>query len=209
VIKLHHLNNSRSQRILWLLEELGLDYEIVNYQRDPVTRLAPPELKKVHPLGKSPVITDGETTVAESGAIVEYLIRKYGKGKFMPAENSPDFVKYLHWMHFAEGSAMLPLLLLLYVSRLGDAGAPLHPRIMSEIANHLSYMNAELGSKAFFVGNELTGADIQLSFVVEAAAARSEFLKDYPNLKRYIDAIHARPAYRRGVERGGPYQLGR
>jgi glutathione S-transferase len=209
VIKLHHLNNSRSQRILWLLEELGLDYEIVNYQRDPVTRLAPPELKKVHPLGKSPVITDGETTVAESGAIVEYLIRKYGKGKFMPAENSPDFVKYLHWMHFAEGSAMLPLLLLLYVSRLGEAGAPLHPRIMSEIANHLSYMNAVLGDKSFFVGNELTGADIQLSFVVEAAAARGEFLKDYPNLKRYIDAIHARPAYRRGVERGGPYQLGR
>jgi glutathione S-transferase len=209
VIKVHHLNNSRSQRILWLLEELGLDYEIVNYQRDATTRLAPPELKKVHPLGKSPVITDGNTTVAESGAIVEYLIRKYGKGRLMPAESSPDYVKYLQWLHFAEGSAMLPLLLLLYVGRLGEAGAPLHPRIMSEIDNHLSYMNAELGSKPFFMGNELTGADFQLIFVVEAAGARGDFLGKYPNLKRYADAIHARPAYRKAVDKGGPYQLGR
>lgn len=209
MIKVHHLNNSRSQRILWLLEELGVDYEIVPYQRDATTRLAPPELKKVHPLGKSPVITDGDLTVAESGAIVDYLIRKYGKGRFMPAENTTDFVKYTQWLHFAEGSAMLPLLLLLYVGRLGEAGAPLHPRIMSEIDNHLSYMNAELGDKPFFMGEEPSGADIQLSFVVEAAGARGEVLSRYPNLKRYIQSIQARPAYRRAVERGGPYQLGR
>ncbi len=209
MIRVHHLNNSRSQRILWLLEELGLDYEIVNYQRDATTRLAPPELKKVHPLGKSPVITDGAMTVAESGAIVDYLIRKYGKGKLMPAPNSPEYEKYNQWLHFAEGSAMLPLLLLLYVGRLGEAGAPLHPRIMSEIANHLGYMNAELGSKPFFMGNELTGADIQLSFVVEAAGTRGDFMNAYPNLKRFADAIHARPAYKKAVERGGVYELGR
>ncbi len=209
MIKVHHLNNSRSQRILWLLEELGVDYEVVPYQRDATTRLAPPELKKVHPLGKSPVVTDGELTVAESGAIVDYLIRKYGKGRFMPAENNADFVTYTQWLHFAEGSAMLPLLLLLYVGRLGEAGAPLHPRIMSEIDNHLGYMNAALGDKPFFMGQDLTGADIQLSFVVEAAGARGDFLARYPNLKRYAQSIQARPAYRRAIERGGPYQLGR
>jgi glutathione S-transferase len=209
MIKVHHLNNSRSQRILWLLEELGLDYEIVNYQRDATTRLAPPALKKVHPLGKSPVITDGDVTVAESGAIVDYLIRKYGKGKLMPAPNSPAYEKYNQWLHFAEGSAMLPLLLALYVGRLGEAGAPLQPRIQSEIANHLGYMNAELGDKPFFMGNELTGADIQLSFVVEATGARGDFLKHFANLKRFADTIHARPAYRKAIERGGPYELGR
>jgi len=209
MIKVHHLNNSRSQRILWLLEELKLDYEIVHYKRDATTRLAPPELKAVHPLGKSPVITDGKLTVAESGAIVEYLIRTYGKGRMMPAEKGEDFVSYLHWMHFAEGSAMLPLLLMLYVGRLGEAGAPLHPRIESEVANHLGYMERELGSKNFFVGNDLTGADIQLVFVLEAANARAGFLKTYPNLSRYLAAMQARPAYKKGLERGGPYELGR
>ena len=209
MIKVHHLNNSRSQRILWLLEELKLDYEIVHYKRDATTRLAPPELKAVHPLGKSPVITDGKLTVAESGAIVEYLIRTYGKGRMMPAEKGEDFVSYLHWMHFAEGSAMLPLLLMLYVGRLGEAGAPLHPRIESEVANHLGYMERELGSKNFFVGNDLTGADIQLVFVLEAANARAGFLKTYSNLSRYLAAMQARPAYKKGLERGGPYELGR
>ena len=209
MIKVHHLNNSRSQRILWLLEELKLDYEIVHYKRDATTRLAPPELKAVHPLGKSPVITDGKLSVAESGAIVEYLIRTYGKGRMMPAEKGEDFVSYLHWMHFAEGSAMLPLLLMLYVGRLGEAGAPLHPRIESEVANHLGYMERELGSKNFFVGNDLTGADIQLVFVLEAANARAGFLKTYSNLSRYLAAMQARPAYKKGLERGGPYELGR
>jgi glutathione S-transferase len=206
MLKVHHLNNSRSQRILWLLEELGTPYEIVHYKRDATTRLAPPELKAVHPLGKSPVVTDGRLTVAESGAIVEYLIRTYGKGRFMPKEGTEDFVRYLHWMHFAEGSAMLPMLLALYVGFLGDAGAPLRPRIDSEIANHLGYMEKEIGSKSYFVGNDLTGADIQLSFVLEAGNARRG-LQNYPNLTRYLAGLHARPAYKRGLEKGGPYQL--
>lgn len=207
MIKVHHLNNSRSQRILWLLEELGRDYEIIHYQRDPVTRLAPPALKAVHPLGKSPVITDGDLVVAESGAIIEYLVRKYGDGRLAPALDSPDYIKYLQWMHFAEGSAMLPLLLALYVGRLGDAGAPLKPRISGEIDNHLAYMDAELVQRDFLLGSALSAADIQVSFVVEVADARN-LLDDYANLSRYAERIHARPAYIRALERGGPYRLG-
>lgn len=206
MLKVHHLNNSRSQRILWLLEELGTPYEIVHYKRDATTRLAPPELKAVHPLGKSPVVTDGKLTVAESGAIVEYLIRTYGKGRFMPKEGTEDFVRYLHWMHFAEGSAMLPMLLALYVGFLGEAGAPLRPRIDSEIANYLGYMEKEIGAKNFMVGNELTGADIQLSFVLEAGNARRG-LERYPNLTRYLASLHARPGYKRALDKGGPYEL--
>lgn len=208
MIKVHHLNNSRSQRILWLLEELNVPYEIVNYQRDAVTRLAPPELKAIHPLGKSPVITDGNVTVAESGAIVEYIIRVHGKGRMAPDLKTEDGVRYLHFMHFAEGSAMLPLMLGLYVGMLGEAGAPLAPRIDSEIKNHLGYLEKEIAGREFFVGKELTGADVQLTFVFEAAAARGR-LKDYPNLNKYLERMHARPAYKRAVERGGPYQLGR
>ncbi len=160
MLKVHHLNNSRSQRILWLLEEMGTPYEIVKYQRMQPVPLAPPELKAVHPLGKSPVIEDGDVKIAESGAIVEYLIEKYGKGKFKPAEGSPDHWKYIEWMHFAEGSAMLPLLMALYTGMLGDAAMMLKPRVDSEIANHLSYMEEAIKGREFFVGNELTGADI-------------------------------------------------
>lgn len=207
MITVHHLNNSRSQRILWLLEELGLDYGIVGYDRDATTNLAPDSLKKVHPLGKSPVVTDDGTTIAESGAIVEYLIRKYGRG-LMPAEGSPDFVPYLHWMHYAEGSAMLPLMLSLYVMRLGDAGAPLHPRIESETKNHFGYVEKALGERDFFVGDSLTGADIQMSFPLEAAKSLG-LLADFPNLNRYLAAIHERPAYKRGIEKGGRYDLGK
>ena len=144
MLTLHHLNNSRSQRILWLLEELGTPYEMKRYQRNAATRLAPPELTAVHPLGKSPVITDGEVRIAESGAIVDYIIRRYGKGAMMPALGSPDYETYNEWLHYAEGSAMLPLMLNLYVSRLKEAGAPLHPRIDSEIANHLGYIDGAL-----------------------------------------------------------------
>lgn len=207
MITVHHLNNSRSQRILWLLEELGLDYEIASYKRDATTNLAPDALTKIHPLGKSPVITDSGTPIAESGAIVEYLIRKYGKGKFMPAENAADFVPWLHWMHYAEGSAMLPVMLTMYTMRLGEAAAPLRPRIESEIANHFGYMDKALGTKDFFVGEALTGADFQIVFVLEAARTLG-LMKPYANLNRYLDAIHARPAYKRGVERGGRYDLG-
>jgi glutathione S-transferase len=204
MLTVHHLNNSRSQRILWLLEELGTPYEIVKYQRMEPIPLAPPELKRVHPLGKSPVITDGGKTIAESGAIVDYILETYGKGRMRPRPGTDDYWKYVEWMHFAEGSAMLPLLLALYAGWLGDAAAVLRPRIDSEIENHFSYMEARLAGRDFFVGNDLTGADIQLLFVLEAAGQR---LAPYPALCAYRDRMHGRPAYRRAIERGGPYQL--
>ena len=204
MLKVHHLNNSRSQRILWLLEELGQPYEIVHYTRMSPIPLAPPELKAVHPLGKSPVITDGDRTIAESGAIVEYLIDTYGGGKLKPATGSGDYWSYIEWLHYAEGSAMLPLLLALYTGMLGEAGAALKPRVDSEIDNNLSYMENALGGRDFFVGGELTGADIQLLFVLEAAGAR---LEPYPNLVKYRARMQDRPAYRRGIEKGGPYAL--
>ena len=204
MLKVHHLNNSRSQRILWLLEELGAPYEIVHYTRMSSVPLAPPELKAVHPLGKSPVITDGSKTIAESGAIVEYLIDTYGNGKLKPKQGSDEYWKYVEWMHYGEGSAMLPLLLALYTNMLGEAAAALKPRVDGEIANNLSYMEAALGSRQFFVGQDLTGADIQLLFVLEAAGAR---LEPYPNLVKYRARMQDRPAYKRGIEKGGPYAL--
>jgi glutathione S-transferase len=204
MLTVHHLNNSRSQRILWLLEELGTPYEIVKYRRMEPIPLAPPELKEVHPLGKSPVITDGGKTIAESGAIVEYLIDKYGNGRLRPKPGTDDYWKYVEWMHYAEGSAMLPLLLALYSGLLGDAAAMLRPRIDSEIASNLSYMETALDGRNFFVGTDLTGADIQLLFVLEAAGDR---LQPHPALVAYRDRMHARPAYQRGIEKGGPYQL--
>ncbi len=208
MITLHHLNDSRSQRVLWLLEELGLDYELVPYQRDSVTNFAPPELKKVHPLGKSPVIVDGKLVIAESATIVEYLARKYGKGALAPEQDidSQDYIDYLHWMHFAEGSGMLPLLLRLYVSRLGEAGQPLFQRIDSELTNHFAYMSGALGDSDWFVANRFSAADIQLSFVIEAGAMRGP-VADYPNLVRYKERFRARPAYQRALERGGPYKF--
>jgi glutathione S-transferase len=210
MIEVHHLNNSRSQRILWLLEELGLEYDIVRYQRDPVTRLAPPAIKAVHPLGKSPVICDGSMVVAESGAIVEYLVGKYGDGRLAPKTDytSADYVAYLQWLHFAEGSAMVPLLLKLYVGRLKEAGAPLAPRIESELKNHFDYMSGALGDRDYFVGNSFSAADIQLSFVLDAGGSRGP-LKDYPNLVQLDARLRARPAYQRAIERGGPYEVGR
>jgi glutathione S-transferase len=204
MLKLHHLNNSRSQRILWLLEELGTPYELVKYQRMTPVPLAPPELKGVHPLGKSPVIEDGAIKIAESGAEVEYIIDTHGKGKLKPKTGTKEYWQYIEWMHFAEGSAMLPLMLALYTSMLGDGAAPLKPRVDSEIDNHLSYMNTSLGGNDFFVANTLTGADIMLIFVCEAAGPR---LAPYTNLVRYRDAIHARPAYKRSIEKGGEYGL--
>jgi glutathione S-transferase len=168
--------------------------------------VAPPELKQVHPLGKSPVITDGATTVAESGAIVEYLLEKYGNGRMRPAPGSPDHVGYVQWLHYAEGSAMLPLLLALYANLLGDGAAPLRPYIDGEIAKQLAYIESSLGEREFLVGDGLTGADVQISFVLEAAAA-GDRLKPHPGLTRYLDRLHARPAYRRALEKGGPYQL--
>ena len=210
MLTLHHLNDSRSQRVLWLLEELGLPYEIKHYQRNAETRLAPPELAKIHPLGKSPVITDGDTTIAESGAIVDYIIRRYGQGKdkpaMMPALGSADYEAYNEWMHYSEGSAMLPLLLNLYVGRLKEAGAPLHPRIDSELANHLGYVDGALKGREFFIGPSLTGADIQMSFVGEMAKVFGK-LDPYPNLAAWLGRMHARPAFQRSIEKGGPYRF--
>lgn len=208
MIKVHHLNNSRSHRVLWLLEELGTPYEIVPYKRDAMTRLAPPELKKVHPLGKSPVITDGDRVVAESGAIIEYLTKTYGKGKFWPADSAANWVTHTHWMHFAEGSAMLPFLLALYTGMLGEIAAPLKPRIESEIANHLAYMDGALAGRDYFAGNEFTAADIQMSFILEIAD-RSDRLKDFPRLAGLLKRLRERPAYKRAIEKGGPLELTR
>jgi glutathione S-transferase len=207
MITVHHLNNSRSQRILWLLEELAAPYEIKKYQRDPVTNLAPPQLKAIHPLGKSPVITDGEVVLIESGAIGEYLVTKYGQGRLVPDQNSPNWVRYLQWMHYAEGSAMLPLMLALYAGRLGAAAEPLQPRIQSETANHLGYMEDELKRSEYFAGPEFTACDVQLSFVEEVARAFGH-IANYPRLANHLERMQARPAYLKALEKGGPYNLG-
>lgn len=202
MIEVHHLNASRSRRITWLLEELGVEYKIVMYKRDATTNLAPPELKAIHPLGKAPIIRDNGEVIFESGAIIEYLIRRYGNGRFAPAMGSPDYNRYIQFLHYAEGSAMLPLMLRLYVGRLGEAGAPLMPRIQSETENHLGFLNNELANRDYFVGNDLTGADVQLSFVAQVGVlfgGRDTF----PNLTKFVDRIEARPAYHRAMTKGG------
>jgi glutathione S-transferase len=207
MIVVHHLNDSRSQRILWLLEELGAPYEIMRYQRDATTRLAPPELKAVHPLGKSPVLTDGDRVVHESGAIIDYLIRRHGGGRLAPALGSDAYETYNQWLHYAEGSAMLPILLNMYVGRLGEAGAPLHPRIESEMANHMGYIDQALAGREWLL-DELTGADINLSFVGEIVGVAGRF-ETYPNIKAWVQRFQARPAYKAALEKGGAYSYAR
>jgi len=216
----HHLENSRSQRVLWLLEELGVPYEIKRYARDKKTMLAPPELRAVHPLGKSPVITDEGKTIAESGAIVEYLVERYGRGKLVPAAGSPERLRYTYWLHYAEGSAMPPMLLKLVFERMKSGPVPFFVRpIVRGIANkvldmfvdpqlklHVGYMESELGKSPWFAGDEMTGADIQMSFPLEAAATRAADAP-MPNITAFLEKIHARPAYQRALERGGPYSL--
>jgi glutathione S-transferase len=206
MITVHHLNDSRSQRVLWLLEELGLPYEIQRYQRDATTRLAPPELKAIRPLGKSPVITDDGRTIMESGAIVDYVIRRHGGGRLQPDPASPEYDEYAQWMHYAEGSAMLPLMLHLYVSRLGEAGAPLHPRIESELANHLGYLDRTLANRQYLMGRDFTGADVQMSFIGEIAQAFGKRAA-HPNLDAWVKRLHARPAYKAALEKGGAYRF--
>jgi glutathione S-transferase len=220
-ITVHHLNNSRSQRVLWLLEELGLPYEIKHYARDKATMLAPPELRAVHPLGKSPVITDGPLTVAESGAILEYLVDRYGQGRLKPAADSADALRYRYWMHYAEGSAMPPLLMKLIFDRIERGPMPFFVKpiakgiaakvkagfIQPAIKNHLDFMEAELAKSAWFAGDEFTAADVQMSFPLEAAASRGGLAADRPRLMDFLQRIHARPAYQRALERGGPYAL--
>jgi glutathione S-transferase len=221
MIVVHHLNNSRSQRILWLLEELGLEYEIKKYQRDPKTMLAPPELRAIHPLGKSPVITDGDATVAESGAIIEYLLERYGNGRFVPAAGTPDKLRYTYFLHYAEGSAMTPLLMKLVFDRVETSPMPFFARpiargiaqkvkstyVMPQIVQHLDYLEAELGKSKWFAGDVFSAADIQVSFVLEAAASRGGLGENYPKLMAFLARIHARPAYQRALERGGKYDL--
>jgi glutathione S-transferase len=219
MITVHHLNNSRSQRVLWLLEELGVPYEVKRYQRDPKTMLAPHELKAVHPLGKSPVITDGELTLAETGAIVETLIETYGEGRLIPPAGSPNRLRYRYWLHYAEGSAMPPLLMKLVFGALPARAPGLLKGLVKQIStkvqeglidpqirNHLAFWEAELGKSEWFAGDEITGADIMMSFPAEGAARRFG-IEDYPRVKAFLDRIHARPAYKRALERGGPYTL--
>jgi glutathione S-transferase len=202
MIEVHHLNESRSRRVTWLLEELGLDYTIIQYQRDPKTRLAPPELLSIHPLGKAPVIRDGDEVIFESGAIVDYLIRRYGNGRLAPAPDTSDYNRYVELLHYAEGSAMLPLLLKLYTSRLGEANAPLRPRIDSEMQNHLGFLDAQLADRDFFVGSELTGADVQLIFVTQLA---EQFAGEnaFSRLTAFNRRMASRPAYQRAMAKGG------
>jgi len=221
MIVVHHLNNSRSQRVLWLLEELGAEYEIKRYQRDPSTMLAPPELKAVHPLGKSPVITDGDLTIAESGAIMEYLVERYGKGRLVPSAGTPEKIRYTYWLHFAEGSAMLPLVMKLIFGRLETAPMPFFIKpvakgiaskvkagfIEPNIKAQLDYMESELQKTTWFAGGEFTAADIQMSFPVEAANARGGLDRTRPKLMNFLERIHAMPSYKRAIEKGGPFEL--
>ena len=221
MILVHHLNNSRSQRILWLLEELGLDYEIKKYQRDPKTMLAPPELKAVHPLGKSPVISDGDTVVAESGAIVEYLVQRYGNGRLVPPADSPERLRWTYFLHFAEGSAMSPLVLKLIFDRIEHGPMPFFARpiaraiarkvksdfVLPNIRSQLDYLESELNKSTWFAGEEFSAADIQMSFALEASSSRGGLDGKYPKLSAFLERIHARPAYQRALERGGKYEL--
>jgi glutathione S-transferase len=206
MIIVHHLNNSRSQRILWLLEELAIPYELKCYQRDPKTNLAPRELKAINALGKSPVIEDGAQKLIESSAIIDYLIRRHGDGRLQPDPSTPAYDEYVQWLHFAEGSAMLPLMLNLYVGRLGEAGAPLHPRINSEVANYLSYLDTALSQSDYLLGDEFSAADIQMSFIGEIARAQGK-LGDYPHITAWIERFQARPAYQAALKKGGKYDF--
>lgn len=206
MITVHHLNNSRSQRILWLLEELQIPYAIKAYTRDLVTNLAPPELKTVHPLGKSPVIEDAGRVVTESGAITDYLIRRHGGGRLAPAPGTDAHETYLEWLHFAEGSAMTPFLLALYTARLGEAAAPLQPRIQDQIGAHVAYFSAQLGSKDWLVENTLSGADIMMSFVAEIASAQG-LGAHFPNLPAYVKRLQSRPAWQVAKAKTEPYNF--
>jgi glutathione S-transferase len=221
MLTVHHLNNSRSQRVLWLMEELDVEYDIRRYQRDAKTMLAPPELRKIHPLGKSPVISDGDLVIAESGAIIEYLVERYGKGRLQPPAGSPERLRYTYWLHFAEGSAQPFLLLKLIFGRVAKGPMPFFIRpiakaiagkaiegfIQPNIDRQLDYMEGELAKNPWFAGAEFSAADIQMSFPLEAAAARGGLDGRRPRLMEFLDRIHQRPAYLRAIERGGKYEL--
>ena len=219
MVVVHHLNNSRSQRVLWLLEELGVPYEVQRYERDAKTMLAPPALLAVHPLGKSPVIVDGDVTVAESGAIIEYLVGKYGGGRLVPAAGTPQRLRYTYWLHYAEGSAMTPLLFKLVFDRIATNPAPwpisaIARRIAGTVntafiapnmKRHLDYMESELNAHTWFAGEEFTAADVQMSFPLEIAVSRAGLDASRPKSIAFLERIRARDAYKRALERGGKY----
>jgi glutathione S-transferase len=221
MITVHHLNASRSQRVPWLLEELGVPYEFKLYQRDAKTKLAPPELKRVHPLGKSPVITDGDRVIAESGAIIEYIVDQYGNGKLKPAADSPERLRYTYWMHYAEGSAMPLLVMRLIFGFIEKQPVPffIKPVVKGIVGKvnksfldpqfklHFDFIEAELGKSEWFAGKEFTAADVQMSFPMEAAAARANLGSQYPKIKAFVDRIHARPAYQRAAAKVGPLEI--
>jgi len=221
MLTVHHLNNSRSQRVLWLLEELAVPYEIVRYQRQPDMR-APQALVAVHPLGKSPVLTDNGNTIAESGAIIEYILATYGEGRLIPPANTPERLRFTYWLHYAEGSAMPPLLLkLLFTIMPKRAPALLRPLVRKvsnqalkalvnpQLKQHMAFWESELAKSDWFAGKEFTAADIQMSFPLEAAAARAGLEQGHPRAMAWLDRIHSRPAYKRALEKGGPYVVGR
>ncbi|HEX7813900.1 glutathione S-transferase [Dyella sp.] len=223
MITVHHLNNSRSQRILWLLEELALPYDIKRYERDRKTMLAPPELRQIHPLGKSPVITDGDLVLAESGAIIEYLAGHHGGGRLLPAAGTPERLRCTYWLHYAEGSAMPPLLLKLVFQRVATTPAPFFVKpvlkgvatkvqdsfVDPQIKLHLDYLESELTKTPWFAGESFTAADIQMSFPLEAASGRAGLTPArYPRLADFLTRIHGRPAYQRALEKGGAYHVG-
>ena len=203
-ITVHHLNNSRSQRILWLLEELGVDYEIVAYQRDATTNLAPPELKQAHPLGKSPVIVDEGRRVSESGAIIEYLCERHGGEAWLPDRRSDAWIDHLEWMQFGESSFFVPVMLKIMAGRLGEAAAPIMPRVEEQFAAHVAFAEESISESLHFVGDDWSAADVMMSFPAEIAVLQG-YGEKAPKLARFVEAIHARPAWQRARERGGPY----
>ena len=219
MITLHHLENSRSQRIIWLLEELGVDYRIERYNRDPKTSLAPEALKKIHPLGKSPVITDGDNTIAESGLIVEYLLKTYGNGRFVPTENSPEYWQYLYWLHYSEGSLMPLLVMSLIFNKIKTAPMPFFIRPIAKgiadkvmqsyvgpnLANNLRVIEEHLGRHTWFTGEQMTGADFQMIFPLEAALNRAIKADSFPHIAAFVQRIHALPTYQSALQKGGPY----
>jgi glutathione S-transferase len=221
-VVVHHLNNSRSQRIIWLLEELGVDYEVKRYVRDEKTLFAPPELRAVHPLGKAPVLTDGDATIAESGAIIEYVLGRYGNGRLIPPVGAPERIRYTFWLHYAEGSAMPPLIMKLVFDRVKNAPAPFFVRPVAraiasrvqrdfvgpQIERHLSFMESELAKSTWFAGGEFTAADIQMMHPVASARARAGLsVTTHPRMSAWLERVQARPAYARAIQKGGPFAI--
>jgi glutathione S-transferase len=205
MIEVHHLNNSRSQRVLWMLEELGAEYRVVRYERDPKTMFAPPELKQVHPLGRSPVIRDGDFVLAESGAILEYLVERYGGGRFVPQRGTREYETCRYWLHYAEGSLMMQLLVKLYLDRVGEPARTQLERVNGAVRMHLGFVEESLGSSQFLTGSAFTVADVQMSFPLEVSVAQGMLGDAHPRLRALLTRLHERPAYKAALAKGGVY----